>query len=409
MAKFLVNNNAQSTLAGAISNSSTTILIAPGTGVLFPAPAANEYVVMTLTDAATGLIREIVHCTNITGDTLTVTRAQEGTTAVGWLANDPIANLCTAGQIENLLQLGEAQSQDTNYAADTGSPNAYVVALDPVLAAYVPGMPIRVKINAGNTNTVTNPTLNAGPGAVTIVNQLGGVVQVGQIAAGAVLTFVYDGTNLQLQQPSGVNVVRVNEVLITATGTYTPSPGMVSCTVKAKGGGGGSGGCKSTEGAAAGGGEGSTCEGTFTAAQIGASQSVTIGAGGTAGNNTGTNGGAGGTTSFGALLVAPGGSGGGGIASTTGLGTRAAGGVPTTGTVKTYGQPSGAMAAAASAGFGGAGGGPGGGGYTYYSEAGIAGLGYMGGGASGACDNTDAGFAGAIGAPGCVIVIEFIG
>jgi hypothetical protein len=45
----------------------------------------------------------------------------------------------------------------------------------------------------------------------------------------------------------------------------------------------------------------------FSAAQIGASQTVTIGAGGTGGNNTGTNGGNGGATTLGTLFSAGGG------------------------------------------------------------------------------------------------------
>ena len=97
-ATVLFANNASTTLAGAITNSSLTANLASGTGVLFPSPGAGQYFVGTFTDAATGLLNEIVWVTNITGDVITMTRAQEGTTAKAWHAGDFFANLWTAGQ-----------------------------------------------------------------------------------------------------------------------------------------------------------------------------------------------------------------------------------------------------------------------------------------------------------------------
>ena len=114
---------------------------------------------------------------------------------------------------------------------------------------------------------------------------------------------------------SAINAINV--VKITTTSTYTPSAGLVEAFVQIVGGGGAGGGIPNTTsgvtGASAGtGGAGGYTQQTFPAATIGASQAVTIGAGGTpgsAGNNPGGNGG---TTSFGALLSATGGIGGSG-------------------------------------------------------------------------------------------------
>lgn len=97
-ATVLFANNASTTLAGAITAVATTANLASGTGVLFPSPGAGQYFVLTFTDAATGLINEIVWVTNVTGDVITITRAQEGTTAKPWNAGDFAANLWTAGQ-----------------------------------------------------------------------------------------------------------------------------------------------------------------------------------------------------------------------------------------------------------------------------------------------------------------------
>jgi microcystin-dependent protein len=100
----------------------------------------------------------------------------------------------------------------------------------------------------------------------------------------------------------------------TVNGTYIPSSEMKSVRVRMVGASGGSGGTpatSSTQYALSGGtGSGSYAEALLTAAQIGESQEVLIGAAGIAGA-PGGNGGNGGTTSLGSLVSAPGSSGGG--------------------------------------------------------------------------------------------------
>ena len=111
-------------------------------------------------------------------------------------------------------------------------------------------------------------------------------------------------------------ITKINTVEITSTGTYTPSAGLVYVEAELQAPGGGSGGCASGGGTAAasssGGGGGGYTKKLYTAAQLGASAAVTLGAvgsGGAAGNNNGT---AGGTCTFvpsgaGATLTANGG------------------------------------------------------------------------------------------------------
>jgi hypothetical protein len=103
-----------------------------------------------------------------------------------------------------------------------------------------------------------------------------------------------------------------------ANGTYTPTTGMKYCTVEIVGGGGGSGGTAGTAGQSASsssGGGGGYCRKTYTAANIGASAAVVIGAGGTAGASGNNTGGTGVSSTFtpagtGATLTATGGTGG---------------------------------------------------------------------------------------------------
>lgn len=107
MSVFLFSNDASTTLAGPITSASTTVTLAAGTGALFPTPGANQQFALTFNDAATGLLTEIVYCTNVTVDTLTIERAQESTTALSWLAGDLAANLNTAGQMAAMVQTAE--------------------------------------------------------------------------------------------------------------------------------------------------------------------------------------------------------------------------------------------------------------------------------------------------------------
>lgn len=124
MALILFANNATTTLAGSINTTATSLQVATGTGALFPSPTGGNYFVMTLTDAATQLLNEIVHVTGVSGDTFTIVRAQEGTTAQNWTAGDICANLCTAGTMGAFAQGDASGFAPINSPAFTGTPTA---------------------------------------------------------------------------------------------------------------------------------------------------------------------------------------------------------------------------------------------------------------------------------------------
>lgn len=106
---------------------------------------------------------------------------------------------------------------------------------------------------------------------------------------------------------------RIKTTVFTSNGTLTTDADCLFAFVRIVGGGGGGGGAvandASHESEGGGGGGGEYAEGWFTAAQLGASRAVTIGAGGT--GTPGSGGGTGGTTNFGGLMTAIGGTGGG--------------------------------------------------------------------------------------------------
>jgi len=105
MSILLFANQAQTTLALPITSTQTTITVASGTGTYFPAPSTNQSITLTIVSALSGLITEIISCTNITGDVLTVARGQEGTVARAWNQGDFVINMMTAGTGNAFAQL----------------------------------------------------------------------------------------------------------------------------------------------------------------------------------------------------------------------------------------------------------------------------------------------------------------
>lgn len=80
----LFADRATSTLAVAATNVATTLTLASGEGALFPSPGAGQWFILTLQSASAPGTFERVRCTSRSGDVLTVTRGQEGTTAQAW-------------------------------------------------------------------------------------------------------------------------------------------------------------------------------------------------------------------------------------------------------------------------------------------------------------------------------------
>lgn len=103
--KFLMSNVGETTLAGALSEAATTVLLAPGTGVKFPQPGLNEFFPLTLIKTVNGeATREIVYVTARNIDSCTVIRAREGTIAATFSAGDYAGNHLTAACLGQLMQ-----------------------------------------------------------------------------------------------------------------------------------------------------------------------------------------------------------------------------------------------------------------------------------------------------------------
>lgn len=99
------------------------------------------------------------------------------------------------------------QHASEKYAIDTSaSSTAYVITLAPAPTSLTDGMVIYAKII--NANTTTTPTLNINAiGAKTIVKGISTALSVGDIGANSYNTFIYNGTNLVLQNPTTASIV----------------------------------------------------------------------------------------------------------------------------------------------------------------------------------------------------------
>lgn len=214
------------------------------------------------------------------------------------------------------LLVGGLQGSAANAAAAGGTSDAITATFTPGITALVNGMSLYVR--AGSANATTTPTFTPASGVIaakTIVKRNGLPLVAGDIAGGGHwIELQYDLTldKWVLLNASTSSGSLINVQVFTSSGTYTPTPGMSTAIVEVQGGGGGGGGTPATStGQAAvgsGGNAGSYAKSRLTAAQIGASVSVTVGAAGT--GASGANGNAGGTSSFGALISCPGGAGG---------------------------------------------------------------------------------------------------
>lgn len=259
---LLAANNANSTLAGPISNVATTANLAAGSGALFPNPSANEYFTLTFIDQATGNNTEIVYVTSRSGDAVTMIRAQEGTTGQNWLAGDFANNFITSGTIELMVQPTELQVQPGNYGVDSGSANALAVnfPVTPSSMAAIVGAPLRIK-KSGSANTGAATLAVNGYSPVSITYADGSAIGAGALPANGTFEVIFDGTaavlqtaasssgvsSSQLQQQPGnygVDTGTANALSITLTPAPASYAAMVGMPVRIlKGGSNNSAGC----------------------------------------------------------------------------------------------------------------------------------------------------------------------
>ena len=123
---ILYTNNAATTLSASITNSATSLTVSSGTGALFPNPTSPDYFLLTL-QGVSGTPIEIVKVTARSTDTMTIVRAQEGTTASAFTGGDKAELRITAAVMQSAAQAGlasgtlteNAQTVSSNYTVST--------------------------------------------------------------------------------------------------------------------------------------------------------------------------------------------------------------------------------------------------------------------------------------------------
>ena len=97
MPQFIFANFVQTTLSATASTTDTSLSVTSAANI--PALASGQKFPLTLINAATQSVYEIVYVTAVSGTTLTVLRGQEGTIAQSWSIGDLVKGSPTAGTV----------------------------------------------------------------------------------------------------------------------------------------------------------------------------------------------------------------------------------------------------------------------------------------------------------------------
>ena len=176
------------------ATSGTTIVVTAGDGARFPAAPFNA-TVWPSTQVPTPLTAEIVRVTARTADTLTILRAQEGTTARAIVAGDVIAHTVTVKTITDL-------EAGVNFPALRSATD--VVADRYVYSGYVIG---GVDLALGSGNTV-NPSAGASAMLGSNTSAATGRLELaaGQVAGGAVTVRTAAAERLRVHNSGGISI-----------------------------------------------------------------------------------------------------------------------------------------------------------------------------------------------------------
>ena len=142
-------NDATTFLAANINASVTTITVVDASS--FPTLASGDHTYITLS-TPTNSTKEIVKCTAIVGNTLTVIRAQEGTTAASFTTDDR-AQIRITAQLFRDIMLAYASLNSYRYTATAGQTTFTGTDIHSATLAYLPNN-IIVMLNGVGMGTV---------------------------------------------------------------------------------------------------------------------------------------------------------------------------------------------------------------------------------------------------------------
>jgi hypothetical protein len=180
MDKIKFTNFALSQLATSLSTSDTSILVEAGHGARFPELTGDDFFYVTLESAA--LVREIVKVTARAGDTLTVVRGQDGTTAAAWAAGSPVALRVNAAALEYALEESRLNAVSSAASAATATTKAGEASTSADNAA-------------ASASTATTQASNASTSATTATTKAGEASTSASAAAASATTATTQASN----------------------------------------------------------------------------------------------------------------------------------------------------------------------------------------------------------------------
>lgn len=157
-------NSFNTVLMGTVSTSATTIVIASATN--FPSLTGAEYTILKVTRMS-DLAVEYMKATAIAGTTVTVTRAQEGSSALAFIAADRVAGVVTKGVLDAISDY-YATSDDTLALAIATATAAAQTAIENANAALamvnslIPLTATNIAAGSINSTHITNAIAGAG-------------------------------------------------------------------------------------------------------------------------------------------------------------------------------------------------------------------------------------------------------
>lgn len=165
-ASELWSNNAKSTLTSGINNSVTSVTVASGSN--FPSPTGADYFWATLDD---GSNIEIVKVTARSSNTMTVTRAQQGTSAHTFSAGTRFELRVTKQTLED-LQTAASGGAPTDATYITQTANGSLSAEQALGSLSTGYMKVTTTTGVVSSQTVPIPVGDGGTGATTFSSNL---------------------------------------------------------------------------------------------------------------------------------------------------------------------------------------------------------------------------------------------
>ena len=145
----IFTNNAESTLLAALGAGDGTLTVQAGQGALFPNPGASEWFPLTLIKAD-GSAYEVVRATARATDVISITRAQEGTSAIAFSIDDYVSHRLTAAA---LTEFGAGANTDVPLSV-TGGADKYTISV-PSITAYVDGLRVAFRAHVASAGPIT--------------------------------------------------------------------------------------------------------------------------------------------------------------------------------------------------------------------------------------------------------------